>query len=56
LETNQSQQNIDQEITIDISKIIKVIAKRKWAILIVTIISTALGIFFSGTNPSRIKL
>jgi uncharacterized protein involved in exopolysaccharide biosynthesis len=53
LETNQSQQNIDSEITIDISKIFKVIAKKKWAILIATIISTVIGIFIAINIPNE---
>jgi uncharacterized protein involved in exopolysaccharide biosynthesis len=53
LETNQSQQNIDQEITIDISKIFKVIFKQKWAILIATIIATALGVFIAINIPNE---
>jgi uncharacterized protein involved in exopolysaccharide biosynthesis len=53
LETNQSQQNIDQEITIDISKILKVIFKQKWAILIVAIISTVLGVFIAINIPNE---
>ncbi len=53
METNKIQENIDQEITIDISKIFKVIAKRKWAILIATIISTVLGIFIAINIPNE---
>jgi uncharacterized protein involved in exopolysaccharide biosynthesis len=53
LETNKIQQNIDQEITIDISKIFKVIAKQKWAILIATIIATALGVFIAINIPNE---
>jgi uncharacterized protein involved in exopolysaccharide biosynthesis len=53
LETNKIQENIEQEITIDISKIFKVVAKRKWAILIATIISTVLGIFIAINIPNE---
>jgi uncharacterized protein involved in exopolysaccharide biosynthesis len=53
LETNQIQENTDSEMTIDIGKIIKVISKNKWAILIATIISAALGIFIAINIPNE---
>jgi uncharacterized protein involved in exopolysaccharide biosynthesis len=53
LETNQSKHNIDEEVTIDISKIFKVIFKQKWAILIVTILSTMLGVFIAINIPNE---
>ncbi len=53
METNKLQENIEQEITIDISKIFKVIVKQKWAILIATIIATALGIFIAINIPNE---
>ena len=40
-------------MTIDISKIFKVISKNKWSILIVTIISAALGIFIAINIPNE---
>jgi uncharacterized protein involved in exopolysaccharide biosynthesis len=53
LETNQIQENTDSEMTIDIGKIFKVISKNKWAILIATIISVALGIFIAINIPNE---
>jgi uncharacterized protein involved in exopolysaccharide biosynthesis len=53
LETNQIQENTDSELTIDIGKIFKVISKNKWAILIATIISAALGIFIAINIPNE---
>jgi uncharacterized protein involved in exopolysaccharide biosynthesis len=53
LETNKIQENIEHEVTIDISKIFKVIAKQKWAILIATIIATALGVFIAINIPNE---
>ena len=53
METNQIQENTDSEMTIDISKIFKVISKNKWSILIVTIISAALGIFIAINIPNE---
>jgi len=52
LETNQLP-NTDAEMTIDISKIFKVIARKKWSILIVTIISALLGIFIAINIPNE---
>jgi uncharacterized protein involved in exopolysaccharide biosynthesis len=53
LETNQIQENTDSEMTIDIGKMFKVISKNKWAILIATIISAALGIFIAINIPNE---
>ena len=53
METNQIQENTDSELTIDIGKIFKVISKNKWAILIATIISAALGIFIAINTPNE---
>jgi uncharacterized protein involved in exopolysaccharide biosynthesis len=52
LETSQIQ-NTDSEITIDISKIFKVISKGKWIILISTIVATALGVFIAINTPNE---
>jgi uncharacterized protein involved in exopolysaccharide biosynthesis len=40
-------------MTIDVGKIFKVISKNKWAILIATIISAALGIFIAINTPNE---
>ena len=53
METKQIQENTDSEMTIDIGKIFKVISKNKWAILIATIISAALGIFIAINIPNE---
>ncbi len=52
METNQLQNN-DAEMTIDISKMFKVISRKKWTILIVTIISALLGIFIAINIPNE---
>ena len=53
LENPQIQQHTDSEITIDISKIFKVIGKHKWIILIVTILFTGLGAFIAINTPNE---
>jgi uncharacterized protein involved in exopolysaccharide biosynthesis len=53
LETPQIQQHTDSEITIDISKIFKVIGKHKWLILIVTILFSGLGVFIAINTPNE---
>jgi uncharacterized protein involved in exopolysaccharide biosynthesis len=54
LETSQTQQHIeDSEITIDISKIFKVIGKHKWLILIVTILFSGVGVFIAINTPNE---
>ena len=53
METKQIQENTDSEMTIDIGRIFKVISKNKWAILIATIISAALGIFIAINIPNE---
>ena len=53
METNKIQENTDSEMTIDIGKIFKVISKNKWAILIATIVSAALGIFIAINIPNE---
>jgi uncharacterized protein involved in exopolysaccharide biosynthesis len=52
LETNQIQ-HTDDEITIDISKIFKVITKNKWTVLVSTIIATVLGVFIAINTPNE---
>jgi uncharacterized protein involved in exopolysaccharide biosynthesis len=54
LETTQTQQHTeDSEITIDISKIFKVISRHKWLILIVTILFSGLGVFIAVNTPNE---
>jgi uncharacterized protein involved in exopolysaccharide biosynthesis len=54
LETNQiSNNNTATEMTIDIGKIITVISKKKWTILIVTIVSALLGAFIAINIPNE---
>ena len=53
METPQIQQNTDSEITIDISKIFKVIGKHKWIILIATILFTGVGVFIAINTPNE---
>lgn len=53
METNKIQENTDTEMTIDIGKIFKVIKKNKWTILIVTIVSAALGVFIAINIPNE---
>jgi uncharacterized protein involved in exopolysaccharide biosynthesis len=54
LETSQTQQHTeDSEITIDFSKIFKVISKHKWLILIVTILFSGLGVFIAINTPNE---
>ena len=53
METNQIQENTESEMTIDMGKIFKVISRNKWSILIVTIISTVLGIFIAINIPNE---
>ena len=53
METNQIQENTESEMTIDMGKIFKVISKNKWSILIVTIISTVLGVFIAINIPNE---
>ncbi|MCU0469507.1 MAG: Wzz/FepE/Etk N-terminal domain-containing protein [Arcicella sp.] len=52
METNQIQ-HTDDEITIDISKIFKVITKNKWTVLVSTIIATVLGVFIAINTPNE---
>jgi uncharacterized protein involved in exopolysaccharide biosynthesis len=53
LENTQIQQHTDSEITIDISKILKVIGKNKWIILVVTILFSGLGVFIAINTPNE---
>ena len=53
MENPQIQQHTDSEITIDISKILKVIGKHKWIILIVTILFSGLGVFIAINTPNE---
>lgn len=53
METNKIQDHTESEMTIDVGKIFKVISKNKWAILIATIISAALGIFIAINTPNE---
>ena len=53
MENPQIQRHIDSEITIDISKIFKVIGKHKWTILIVTILFSGIGIFIAINTPNE---
>jgi uncharacterized protein involved in exopolysaccharide biosynthesis len=53
LENTQIQQHTDSEITIDISKILKVIGKNKWIILIVTILFSGIGVFIAINTPNE---
>jgi uncharacterized protein involved in exopolysaccharide biosynthesis len=53
LENTQIQQHTDSEITIDISKIFKVIGKHKWMILIVTILFSGIGVFIAINTPNE---
>jgi uncharacterized protein involved in exopolysaccharide biosynthesis len=53
LENPQIQQHTDSEITIDISKILKVIGKHKWVILIVTILFSGVGVFIAINTPNE---
>lgn len=53
METNKIQENTESEMTIDMGKIFKVISKNKWSILIVTIISTVLGVFIAINIPNE---
>lgn len=53
MENPQIQQHTDSEITIDISKIFKVIGKHKWMILIVTILFTGVGVFVAINTPNE---
>jgi uncharacterized protein involved in exopolysaccharide biosynthesis len=54
LENPQIQQHTeDSEITIDFSKIFKVISKHKWLILIVTILFSGVGVFIAINTPNE---
>lgn len=53
METNKITENTDPEMTIDIGKIFKVINENRWTILIVTIVSVALGIFIAINIPNE---
>ena len=53
METNQIQENTDSGLTFDIGRILKVMSRNKWAILIATIISAALGIFIAINIPNE---
>lgn len=53
MENTQIQQHTDSEITIDISKIFKVIGKHKWMILIVTILFSGIGVFVAINTPNE---
>ncbi len=53
MENTQIQQHTDSEITIDISKIFKVITKHKWLILIVTILFSGIGVFIAINTPNE---
>ncbi len=53
MENLQIQQHTDSEITIDISKIFKVIGKHKWMILIVTILFCGIGVFVAINTPNE---
>lgn len=53
MENPKTQQHTDSEITIDISKILKVIGKHKWIILIVTILFSGIGVFIAINTPNE---
>ena len=53
MENPQIQQHTDSEITVDISKIFKVIGKHKWIILIITILFTGVGAFIAINTPNE---